>query len=64
MARKVLANMPEAKRSLRNTFKAIKNFIKILFTKEPDMLAYEKEQSFPRFMHGMKYAQENLKKEV
>ncbi len=61
MSRKVLAEMPEAKKSLWNTLKALKNFMKILFTKEPDMLAYEKEQSFPRFIHGMKYAQENAK---
>lgn len=59
MARKILINMPEAKKTLPNTLKAIKNFLKILITRKPDMQAYEEEQSFPRFMRGMKYAQEN-----
>ncbi|MCH7774093.1 MAG: hypothetical protein IH784_06765 [Bacteroidetes bacterium] len=33
--------------------------MKVMFTKEPDIAAYERQQYFPQFMHGMKYAQEN-----
>lgn len=59
IARRALMNMPEAKKTLPNTLKAIKNFIKTLITRTPNMQAYEEGQSFPRFMNGMKYAHEN-----
>jgi len=59
IARRVLADMPESKQSFRNKIKAIKNLMKVMFTKEPDMAANERQQYFPQFMHGMKYAQEN-----
>jgi hypothetical protein len=48
-----------AKQSFGNKIKAIKNLLKVMFTKEPDMVAYERQQYFPHFMHGMKYAQQN-----
>ena len=54
IGRRVLADMPEAKQSFGN-----KNLMKVMFTKEPDMAAYERQQYFPQFIHGMKYAQEN-----
>ncbi len=59
IARRVLADMPESKQSFGNKIKAIKNLMKTMFTKEPDMEAYERKQYFPQFMHGLKYAQEN-----
>ncbi len=33
-----------------------------MFTKEPDMAAYKRQQYFPQFMHGRKYAQENAER--
>jgi len=59
IARRYLAEMPEARQSLWNKLKALKSFMKIGFTLTPDMKQYEKEQSFPRFIRGMKYANEN-----
>ncbi|MEZ5017114.1 MAG: NmrA family NAD(P)-binding protein [Flavipsychrobacter sp.] len=59
IARRFLADMPEAKQSFSNKMKAIKNFMKIAFTRKPDMEAYEQQLHFPRFMHGMKQAKES-----
>jgi len=53
------ADMPESKQSFGNKIKAIKNLMRVMFTKEPDMAAYERQQYFPQYMHGLKYAQEN-----
>ena len=59
IARRVLADMPESKQSFGNKTKATKNLIKVMFTKEPDIAANERQQYFRQFMHGMKYTQEN-----
>ncbi len=59
MARNFVANMPEAQRNLANKMKAIKNFMKILFTKAPNMNAFEEDQYYPRFIHGMQQAIDN-----
>jgi len=59
IGRRVFADMPEAKQSFGNKNKAIKNLMKVMFTKEPDIAAYERQQYLPQFMLGMKYAQEN-----
>jgi len=61
IVRRELANNPAAKISFLNKVKALKNFMKIAVTRKPDMLAYEQEQDFPRFLNGMKYAKENAK---
>ena len=59
MARKALANMPEAKKSLKNKLKAIRNFIAMLFTQLPNLKQYETEQEFPQFKGGFNYVQDN-----
>jgi NAD(P)H dehydrogenase (quinone) len=59
MARKALANMPEAKKSFKNTLKAIRNFIAMLFTQLPKLDKYEAEQEFPQFKNGFNYVQDN-----
>lgn len=59
IVRHQIENMPEAKMNLINKIRAIKNFIKIIVTKQPDVFSYEKEQAFPRLMKGMKYVKEN-----
>ena len=59
MARKALANMPEAKKSFKNTLKAIGNFMAMLFTQLPKLDKYETEQEFPQFKNGFNHVQEN-----
>ncbi len=59
IARRVVAKMPEANQSLPNKLKAIFNFMKIAFTKTPDLDRYEKQQHFPNFIHGMNQVIDN-----
>lgn len=59
IARRYLAQMSVARPSVLNKLRALKNFLKVLFTRAPDMLAYERRQDFPRFMHGMRHAKES-----
>jgi len=59
LARRALADMPEAKRTLWNTLKALKNFFRMLMTKTPDIATYESEQNYPQFMRGMRLSREN-----
>jgi len=59
MARKALANMPEAKKTFRNKLKAIRNFIAMLLTSVPKLDKYEAEQEFPQFRNGFNYVQDN-----
>jgi len=61
IVRREIQHMPEAKISFMNKLRAIKNFMKIIITKKPDLDSYEKMQAFPRFLKGMKYAKENKK---
>ncbi|MDF1697323.1 MAG: NmrA family NAD(P)-binding protein [Saprospiraceae bacterium] len=56
IVRTYISEMPEAKKSLGNTLKAIKNFGKILITKAPNMEEFEKTQYYPNFIHGMNQA--------
>jgi NAD(P)H dehydrogenase (quinone) len=56
IARREFGKRPEAKKILMNTIKAIRNFIKLLLTPTPDMIAYEKSVDIPRFMNGMEFA--------
>ena len=56
IVRNYVSHMPEAKQNLWNKLKAMKNFAKILFTKAPDMEAFEAAQYFPNFSHGMHQA--------
>jgi NAD(P)H dehydrogenase (quinone) len=55
IARREFGKRPEAKKTLMNTLKAIRNFIKLLLTPTPDMIAYEKSVDIPRFMNGMEF---------
>jgi len=41
IARRVLADIHQSKQSFGNKIKAIKNLMKVMLTKEPDMAAYE-----------------------
>jgi uncharacterized protein YbjT (DUF2867 family) len=59
MARKALANMPEAKRSFGNKLKAIRNFMAQLFIQLPNLDKYEAEQEFPQFRQSFNYVQDN-----
>lgn len=59
IARRYVSDMPEAKQTFGNKIKAVLNFMKILITKEPNMKAFEKEQYYPNFIHGMRQATEN-----
>ena len=59
MARRALSTMPEAKKSFKNKFKAIRNFMAMLFTEIPNLKKYETEQEFPQFRGGFNYVQEN-----
>jgi uncharacterized protein YbjT (DUF2867 family) len=58
-ARNFIMNMPEAHQSFANKLKAIKNFVKILLTKAPNMKAFEEEQYYPNFIQGMQQAIDN-----
>jgi len=59
IARRAFSNSPEIKRSFSNKLKAIKNLMKMMFTKTPNTEQEELNQGFPRFMSGMKYSQQN-----
>jgi NAD(P)H dehydrogenase (quinone) len=59
MARREFAIRPDARRTLMNKFKAIYNFIKMLLTPTPDMIAYEKSANIPRFIKGMEFVENN-----
>jgi len=47
IARRYIAERPEAKRTMVNKLKAIKFFIKMLLTPSPDMDKYERDQGHP-----------------
>lgn len=47
------------KPGLINKIKAIKNFLNILITKEPDLAHFERTQHFPNFINGMNYTFES-----
>ena len=59
MARREFAKRPEAKRTLMNKLRAIRNFARILLTPTPNMIAYEKRFDIPRFMNGMEFVGHN-----
>nr|WP_299171637.1 NmrA family NAD(P)-binding protein [uncultured Allomuricauda sp.] len=59
IARRAVADMPHAKQSFGNKLKAIFNFMKIAFTRTPNLKAFEKQQFFPNFMHGMNQVSDN-----
>jgi len=51
-----VSQMPEAKQTFTNKLKAIRNFMKIFFTKVPDMKEFESTQYYPNFINGMNQA--------
>ncbi len=59
IARRYLADMPEARRSFRNKLRALGNFARILLTPAPNMEAYERRQQFPGFLNGMRYSRDS-----
>jgi uncharacterized protein YbjT (DUF2867 family) len=59
IARRAVADLPEVRQSFGNKMKAVFNFMKIAFTRTPDLKGYEKQQYFPDFIHGMQQASEN-----
>ncbi|MEM9076937.1 MAG: NmrA family NAD(P)-binding protein [Bacteroidota bacterium] len=56
IVRNYVSHMPEAKQTFTNKLKAIRNFMKIFFTKAPDMEKFEAIQYYPNFINGMNQA--------
>ena len=59
IVRREINKRTNLKPGLINKIKAIKNFLKILITKEPDLDHFERTQHFPNFISGMKYTFES-----
>lgn len=59
IVRREITKRTDLKPGFFNKIKAIKNFLKILTTKTPDIEYYERAQNFPKFLNGMKYTFES-----
>ncbi|NAY91733.1 NmrA family NAD(P)-binding protein [Muricauda sp. JGD-17] len=59
IARRAVSKMPQANQNFPNKMKALFNFMKIAFTKTPDLTSFERQQHFPNFIHGMNQVIEN-----
>ena len=59
IARRELEKSPQLKPTFSNKMKALKGFLKIIFTREPSVQKLEQKYGIPTSKTGYKYAQEN-----
>jgi NAD(P)H dehydrogenase (quinone) len=60
IARREFEKSPELKPTFSNKMKALKGFLKIIFTSEPSVQKLERKYGIPTSKTGYKYSQENL----